>query len=263
MEHIQIALDKARQRQDQSLLAFDRPREPSVEAIWSSLPERTPDPALLAANRIVTATMSDPARVAFGMLRTRVLQMIRHNNWTSIAITSPTPECGKTVVALNLAFSLARQKDCRTLLLDLDLRRPRVNELLGAKNAPAVERVLQGQAPAESVFVRYAENLAIATNPRSVGFSSELLQSGKAGEALKEVQRRLQPDVVLYDLPPMLCGDDVMAFLPNVDCAILVVAAEATKVPEVDLCERDLSEKTNLLGVVLNKCRYTQDEYGY
>ena len=263
MEHIQVALEKARQRQDQTLLAFGHPREPAVEVIWSKLAERAPDPAALAENRIVTATRSDSASAAFDMLRTRVLQIMRQNNWTSVAVTSPTAGCGKTVVALNLAFSLAHQKDCRTLLLELDLKRSRVNHLLGASNAPSVERLLKGLAPAEGVFVRYAENLAIAANTRPVGLSSELLQSSRTGDVLKEMRRRLQPDVIVYDLPPMLCSDDVMAFLPNVDCAILVAAAEATKLPEVDLCERDLSERTNLLGVVLNKCRYTQDEYGY
>ena len=61
----------------------------------------------------------------------------------------------------------------------------------------------------------------------------------------------------------MLSSDDVMAFVPNVDCAILVVAAESTTLREADICERDLAEKTNVLGVVLNKCRYTPDKYGY
>ena len=69
--------------------------------------------------------------------------------------------------------------------------------------------------------------------------------------------------MVVFDLPPMLASDDVMAFVPNVDCAILVVAAESTTPREADVCERDLSEKTNVVGVVLNKCRYTPDKYGY
>lgn len=80
---------------------------------------------------------------------------------------------------------------------------------------------------------------------------------------MRSLKPKLAPDVVIFDLPPMLANDDVAAFLPNVDCAILVVAAEQTTRAEVDLCERELSQKTNLLGVVLNKCRYAPEKYGY
>ncbi|WP_315925085.1 CpsD/CapB family tyrosine-protein kinase [Mesorhizobium sp. SP-1A] len=268
MERIEIALDKARQKQDRALFpgfVVKREREPdkTKEAIWDNLPLRTPDPATLSASRIVTAYRSDPAYVAFGMLRTRILQEMVRNNWTSIAITSPTAGCGKTLVSLNLAFSFAKQKDYRTLLIDLDLSRSRINELLGAKDSPPVDQLLQGAKPAEEVFVRYADNLAFATNARPLRFTAELLQNARTGEVLKDTFRKLQPDIVIYDMPPMLCNDDLMAFLPNVDCALLVTAAETTRFAEVEMCERELAEKTNLLGVVLNKCRYTQEEYGY
>ena len=71
------------------------------------------------------------------------------------------------------------------------------------------------------------------------------------------------PDVILYDLPPMLMSDDVMAFVPHLDCVLLVAAAEQTRLDEVDKCEQDLAEQTNVLGVVLNKCRYMGEDYGY
>ena len=69
------------------------------------------------------------------------------------------------------------------------------------------------------------------------------------------MRQSLAPDIILYDMPSMLSSDDVVAFLPNVDCAILVVAAEKTTFEELDACERELSERTNLLGVVMNNCR--------
>ena len=57
--------------------------------------------------------------------------------------------------------------------------------------------------------------------------------------------------------------DDVLAFLPNVDCALLVLAAEESPVAEADICEYELAQRTNVLGTVLNKCRYAQEKYGY
>ena len=53
------------------------------------------------------------------------------NNWAVVGVTSPTAECGKSVIAANLAFSAARQPDLDVLLADFDLRRPRIAQYLG------------------------------------------------------------------------------------------------------------------------------------
>ncbi|MCV9967692.1 CpsD/CapB family tyrosine-protein kinase [Pararhizobium sp. BT-229] len=229
------------------------------EIAWGNLATLEPDPDTTFQNRIVTIDRSDPAHAPFDMMRTRVLQTLRQNSWTSIAITSPTASCGKSLVALNLAFSLAHQQDCRTLLVDLNLKQPRIGKMLGV-NAPAsMEDYLKGDAPIHNIFQRYGENLAVGTNHQPVLFSAELLQSAEATRVLQDLRLRMGPDVILFDMPPMLSSDDVTAFLPNVDCAILVAAAEVSTFDEVDNCERYLSERTNMLGVVLNKCEYCTD----
>lgn len=235
----------------------------STSSGWADLSACLPAPWLLDRNRIVTANRSDPAHIAFDMLRTRVRQQMKENNWKSVLITSPTAGCGKTVVSLNLAFSMANQKDCRTVLVDLDMHRPQVGTLLGATSAPPLEDFLNERIDVEGAFKRYGRNIAIACNGRPLNFASELLQSPGAIKVLRNLRQKLAPDVLIFDMPPMLANDDVAAFLPNVDCAILVVAAEQTTLAEVDLCERELAEKTNLLGVVLNKCRYAPEKYGY
>jgi Mrp family chromosome partitioning ATPase len=266
MERIQTALQKAREQRGSDQLAeqtFSSCLRLGSEVLWETLPKLSTDPKLLARNRIVTPYRSDTAYVTFDMLRTAVLQQMRQNNWKSVAVTSPTPGCGKSVVSLNLAFSLANQKECRTALIDLDLRRPQIAKLLGMKTPPSVESFLRGHAEVEDVFVRYGDNLAIAGNGRPVRFAAELLQSSDTAKTFKTMKQKLDPDVLIIDMPPMLSSDDVPAFLPNVDCAILIVAAEMTTVREADICESSLAEKTNVLGVVLNKCRYTPDKYGY
>lgn len=268
IEHIQAALQKARRlRAPDTSPTLPAPVPVSAPAhdgeLWSRLCLLKPDFAHLAKHRVVAADHSDPAYSAFGMLRTKVLQDLRQNNWTSVAITSPTAGCGKTVVSLNLAFSLAHQKDCRTLLVDFDLRRPQIGKILGTAGAPSMESFLRGRIGIEEAFVRYGDNIAIGVNSRPVEFSAELLQSPETAKILKRMKEELKPDIVLFDLPPMLSCDDVMAFLPNIDCAMLVVAAEASTFNEAEYCERNLSERTNMLGLVLNKCRYTPEKYGY
>jgi Mrp family chromosome partitioning ATPase len=230
---------------------------------WAELEAFEPDRELLARNRIVSFADTDPAHATFDMMRTKMLRMLRQNGWTSVAITSPTNGCGKTTLSLNLAFSLSHQPDVRTVLVDLDLRRPAVAKEIGLKKPQSMASVLQGTRPVAENFVRYGENLAIGTNATAVRGSSELLLNAATAQGVASLKAAFQPDVIIYDMPPMLMSDDAMAFLPHVDCVLLVAAAEKSRLDEVDKCEQDLAEQTNVLGVVLNKCRYTGADYGY
>lgn len=265
MEHIQIALQMAKQQQGLApVVEQPKPRLEVVKpALWDRLSLLRSNADALERGRLVSLSRSDNSHVAFDMMRTRVLQLMRANNWTTVAITSPTAGCGKTTVSLNLTFSLANQQDCRTLLVDLDLRKPQIAKTLGIHNPPRLENFLKGQSEIEDVFQRHSENVAIAPNSSSVRLAAELLQSAEAAKALKGLKQKLEPDIIILDLPPMLSTDDVMAVLPSVDCVILVAAAEATTRSEIDLCELELSQKSKVLGVVLNKCRYSPEKYGY
>jgi Mrp family chromosome partitioning ATPase len=231
--------------------------------VWAELPSFTPDPKVMERNRIVTYGDRDPVHSTFDMMRTKVLRAMRQNGWTALGITSPTSGCGKTTTALNLAFSLADQPDLRTVLVDLDLRRPAVARDIGLDRPQSMASVLQGTREIAENFVRVGDNLAIGTNVQGIRNSAELLMAPSTGQGVAAIRAAFRPDVLIYDLPPMLMSDDAMAFLPHVDCALLVAGAETSRLDEVDKCERDLAEATNVLGVVLNKCRYTGEDYGY
>jgi Mrp family chromosome partitioning ATPase len=273
MERIQAAIQKAKEQRGEAAPA---PRHASSAAsrssgrpatgpgpAWAELAPFEPDPARMERNRIVTFADADPAHVTFDMMRTKILRAMRQNGWTSLGITSPTAGCGKTTVALNLAFSLAHQADLRTVLVDLDLRRPAVARDLDLAGPRSVGRVLQGAATIAETFVRYGDNLAIGANSEPMRHSGDLLMSAATGQAVAGLKAAFAPDVLLYDLPPMLMSDDAMAFLPHLDCMLLIAGAEKSSLDEVDKCERDLAESTNLLGVVLNMCRYMGEDYGY
>jgi Mrp family chromosome partitioning ATPase len=231
--------------------------------VWGEIPAFEPDPHLMAKNRIVTFADADPAHSTFDMIRTKILRVMRQNGWSSIGITSPTGGCGKTTACLNIAFSLAHQPDVRTVLIDLDLRRPAVAGLLGLTRPQSMASVLQGTRPPEENFVRYGETLAIGTNTTGLRAASEILLSPATTDGVAAIKAAFQPDVIIYDLPPMLMSDDVIAFLPHLDCVLLIAAAEKSRLDEVDKCEQELSEQTQVLGVVLNKCRYGGEDYGY
>ncbi len=229
---------------------------------WEAIPVVTLNVRQMERNRIV-AFEGGRAATGIDMLRTRVLQQMRANGWHRLAITSPSADCGKSTVALNLAISLARQPDLRTLLLELDLRRPSLAKMLGVSRDISFAKVLEGTQKFEQNVVRHGDNLAISTNPGAIRNPAELLNGPHVTTVLADIEARYDPALMIFDMSPMLVSDDTMAFAGQVDCVLLVAAAEATTIEEIDQCERELAAQTNVMGVILNKCRYMGAEYGY
>lgn len=274
MERIQSAISKARAAREGkvpgSMPASGAAAAPATSddmarspVAWENLPEVAIPSKVLAKNRIIT-NIPGPAATAFDVIRTRVLQQMRAHGWKRLAITSPDPACGKTMMCLNMAFSLSRQPELRTVVIELDLRRPSMEKTLELQGRHQFSTVLEGSADVVDHMVRVRGlNLAIATNHAPVRNSAELLHSPAAETALAEIERRYAPDLIVIDLPPTQVGDDVMAFASRVDCVLIVAAAGATSIAEVDNCERELAAQTNVLGVVLNKCRYLDKHQSY
>lgn len=225
----------------------------AVDAAWERLDWYRLDPQKLIARRVITATRSDPAHVAFDLLRTRLMQALKARGWRHVAITSPTKGCGKTFVTANLALSLSRRSSCRTVVMDLDLRLPNLSTVLGIERPGAMQSYLTGERPLEKHLHRLAPNLAVGLNSASVFDSAELLQEPATGRVLNTLQDTLKPDVMLYDLPPTLACDDVLAFLPRVDGVLLVAGGGITSAEDVRRCERLFEGQAPLLGVILNK----------
>ncbi|MGB3246950.1 MAG: CpsD/CapB family tyrosine-protein kinase [Sulfitobacter sp.] len=235
---------------------------PNVADAWKALPLLTLQPKLMKQNRIV-ALQGGQEAAGIDMMRTRVLQQMRDNGWRRLAITSPAAACGKSTIATNLAMSLQRQADLRTVLMELDLRRPSLTKMLGIEGDMSFAHVLEGSRPFSENAVCYGPNLAISANQRPWREPAELLSGAHIPEVLIDIETTYAPDVMIFDMPPMLVSDDMMAFARHVDCVLLVAGAESTTVKEIDICEQDLASQTNVMGVVLNKCRYMGAEYGY
>ncbi|MFN4128267.1 MAG: CpsD/CapB family tyrosine-protein kinase [Paracoccaceae bacterium] len=274
MEKIQEALAKARAARGEVSAAVPRPEvqttlealrvspEVAADTAWSTLSPLSPDGDALKKARVMTLTGGQDA-APFDVMRTKVLQTMRANNWRRLAITSPTPACGKSTITLNLGFSFARQPDIRTIVAELDLRCPSLAKTLGHTPVRSFAEVLQGKADFAENAVCFNHNLAFATNAVAMRNPAELLHGAGVQGILAAIEARYAPDLMIFDMPPILVSDDAMAFAGQVDCVLLVAAAEATTVKEIDTCERELATQTNVMGVVLNKCRFMGKEYGY
>ncbi|WP_323781282.1 CpsD/CapB family tyrosine-protein kinase [Thalassovita sp.] len=238
---------------------------------WPLLSRITANPLQMDRNLIITARRQDPSNAAFDVLRARLFQALNEHGWKRVAITSPTRDCGKTFVSINLAIALSRYENCRTVLMDMDMRNPSIAKALEEQDVGSIGDYLRGLVPMTEQFHRFAENdlnigtnLAIAMNDRVEQFSSELLQEPETRICIEEMERALKPDVMLFDLPPALAHDDVMAFRDNFDGALLVIDGTATTGSQVREVMRRLGDDCPLLGVVLNKAEdATGEEYGY
>jgi len=221
---------------------------------WSTIARVQLDDARLADDRIVSWKKSDPAYLAFDVLRTRLLRLFAENGWRTVLITSPTKGCGKTTVSINLAMSLSRQSAARTLLVDLDLKTPEIARRLGLNAAPLADW-LRSDAPPRDHLVRIGESLAVCLNSKPAWNSAELLHDPRTLGRLNALVAEVAPVAVIYDTPPILASDDALGLLPQVDCVMLVAAAGQTTAEQIEDCERLIEGHTNFLGVLLNKCQ--------
>jgi Mrp family chromosome partitioning ATPase len=269
VEKIQSAIAKARASRNAPRGLSDaagtvaRVIPPAVQEAWDRLPALSLPLRELQRNRVFTMTSCTEA-MPFDMLRTRMLRQMRANNWRRIAVTSPDQGCGKSTVCANLALSLARQPEVRAVVLDMDMRLPSLAKVLAVTDPPQFADALAGRSAPEDHLRRVGDNLCLALNAGPCKGSSELLQSAEVGHLLDRVERALAPSVMVFDMPPMLRGDDTIAFLDKVDCVLLIVEAEVTPVADIDRCEQELSAHSNVMGVVVNKLRHAESTgYGY
>jgi protein-tyrosine kinase len=257
MERIQSALAKARAARDRKLQldTGSSDAHPVGSESWLGLAELSLNPATLQKNRIVGHS-SSATSASFDVMRTNLLRTLRLNGWTRVAITSPTASCGKSTIALNLAFSLARLADIKVLVIELDLRHPTMIGMLGLAPGQNFAGMLQGARPDLGQIRRSGKNLAFALSSQPLDSPAELLSASRTADMIDDLEAQLRPDVILFDMSPLLVHDDAIAFLDQVDCALMVAAAEETTASEVERCGKELAKRTQVLGVILNKCRY-------
>jgi hypothetical protein len=271
MDRIKQAMEKARANKSHRSVKKDdpvsvTPIHPGVqhaEIEYDQTKVVRLDPRHLEANRIVALDQTDPRRIIFDMLRTQISRKMRENGWKTIAITSPTAGCGKTLMAINLAISMSQKTDQTALLVDFDLRRPSVGKQLGLPPGPSLVKYLNGNAQLTDILVNpNIRGLVVLPNSAPIPRSSEVLTDVKVENLVEEIRERYDSRVIIFDLPPILTTDDVLAFLPQVDCVLMVVANGMSTKSEIEESTRLLST-SNLIGTVLNKSEVALKGYYY
>ena len=219
----------------------------------------------LERQRIVAHNVADPRSKPYDILRTQVLQSMDRRNWHFLAVTSPTEGCGKTLTAVNLALSIARQPERSVVLIDLDLQRPKVAGYLGLKCEQGVISMLAGRTSLQEsmadAFIGGSHCQVLPAEARSI-HSSELIASRGFRTMLDEIKKNFPAATVIFDLPPVMSGDDVMSIMPYVDCFLLVAAVGSSTVSDIRESNKYL-HSAEILRIVLNKAAEQRTYHSY
>lgn len=237
--------------------------KPSWTIPFEKLPIKVPDEKSLEKFRVVSALKDAPERTAYKVLRTRILQRLRASQYNVIGVTGAGPEEGKTLTAINLAYSLAQDVNHQVILIDLDLRRPSVHQYLGISPQYDLADVLDGSKELEEALIcPNANRLAVLTNQKAQRESSEVLSSPEMAALISELKNLGQKVITVIDLPPVLASDDVIAISPLVDSLLLVVGQGRCRRNDLKATQ-ELIKDFELLGVVLNHSTEKSAATGY
>jgi capsular exopolysaccharide synthesis family protein len=242
-------------------LAVKAARAPWFRRMW---PKRITEEAAGDVNKRRIAQLQPDSYVAeqFRALRGRIDALeTADRRIRTIALTSALPGEGKTTASINLALVTALSVGRRVLLIDCDLRRPRVHSALGLRPKVGLAELLCGDATFDEAVVRAeGANLdVLAVRDRPVN-PSELLGSPGMRDLIAAVAKRY--DRVILDTPAALGLPDAKAVGDQCDGLVMVVRADKTRQEDVQSVLEILG-RNRVLGVVLNGTTVDQSRYGY
>ncbi|MCX7523040.1 polysaccharide biosynthesis tyrosine autokinase [Microbacterium sp. STN6] len=206
------------------------------------------------ARPVTVRSPNGSAAERFRQIRAGLRFAAASHEMSIVAVTSSVPGEGKTMTALNLALVMAESKD-RILLIDADLRRPRVADYLGLEGTVGLTTVLVGGVTVEDAVQRFGHTtldvLAAGEVPPN---PAELLASGPMRELID--QTRGEYDFVVVDTAPLLSVADASVIAQQADSTVVV--ADSSKVHQAQLMQTlDLldSSGAHVSGVILNRVK--------
>jgi protein-tyrosine kinase len=240
------------------------PPAPPIDATQVRRFQRaTLDEVELERNSVLLKVTDNAGARAYKILRTRVAQRLQAKQWRSIAVTGAGAGEGKTMTSINLAIALAQDVNTCVFLVDLDLHRPKLADTLGMHFEACLGDYLAGNAKIEDVLYDIGvDRLAVLPNRSASGHPSEVLSGVRMQELVKSLEAEEPRRIIIYDMPPILMSDDVIAFTPMVDSVLMVIAEGQTPRATLEKAKEAL-EDMNLLGIVFNRSSERNDSPYY
>lgn len=211
------------------------------------------DPAKLAENRCISIMPDDPAMDDYKVLRAQILHRARENGWRTVMITSPNAGEGKTVTAINLAITFAKEHHQTVLLVDADLKKQHVHHIMGYDSEWGLVDYLTHEKSLNDMIVwSCIEKLTVISGGSTVQESAELLASPMMKTLVDEMKTRYKDRYVIFDVPAVLDGADAMAFAHYVDGILMVIREGQTPIQDIKKALEMIPIK-KFLGFALNR----------
>lgn len=194
-----------------------------------------------------------PLAEALKMLRGQLLQRMRADGHSVLAVTSPRAVAGKSLTAANLALAVAAELDTAVLLVDGDLSGNGLQTLFGLQGEQGLAEHLLHGTPLHQLLVNPGVERLVVLPAGQAGQqrSAELLATRAAQHLVQEMKQRYSDRIVIFDLPPLLDTADALAFLPQADTTLLVLQAHSTAIADMESAS-ELLAPFNLVGSVLS-----------
>lgn len=195
-------------------------------------------------------------------VRTSILLSHAENPPKTILFTSALPKEGKTATVVNMAVAFSQLEE-RVLIIDADLRQPRLHRIFEVRNLRGLSGYLTGNVSLENAIQETSvENIWILPSGVIPPNPAELLNSKRMKEMIEEVNKRY--DVILVDTTPVLAVIDAVIVSSLVDSTVFVIkAGELTHKPFLNAVEELRRVKAKIIGVLFNELKMTRGDYSF
>lgn len=253
------ALDKARDERSEDQGNIDIPAESVMPQDGWAAPKYTDsrpyriNKDVLEKNRGVSINPDSKEIEQYKILRTRIHQQAKNRKLNTIMITSANRHEGKTVTAINMGFTFARDLKQTVLLVDCDFKGQDIHTYLGLNSKQSlIDYFIDGTPLNELIIWPGVEKLTLISGDRTISDSSELLSSDMMEKLVREMGERYSDRYVFFDAPPVLERAEAISMAPMMDGIIMVVEAGVTTKKDVQKAVALLPGE-KFLGFVLNK----------
>lgn len=259
---IELARERNEQKTGQSAPASTR-RQRVADVELDKVRKVNVSADLLKNNGIISNSDDGRFSDSYRLLRTRVLQRMRQNSWKTLGITSSHPKAGKSYTSINLGIAIAMDQNHSTLLVDADMRRPSVHNYFGLNPDIGIADYLQRDIPLTDVMLDPGiSDFRFIPCAQSIDGTSELLGGPKMAQLIETMKKDKTSQIGVFDLPPILVGDDVVTLTSQLDAVLVVVEDGVTQSDEL-LDAMELLRDMNVIGTILNKATDTDmHQYG-
>jgi protein-tyrosine kinase len=228
-------------------------RSEPIDPVYTQTRVCPTDEALLEKQGVLTPAFNSIIVEQYNLLRARVLEAMTNNGYNSVLVASPELEEGKTLTAVNLAVSIARESNRTVLLIDTDMRQPSVHRYFGLPEGPGLyEHITKGTPLSELLINPGLPRLTVLPAGMPTDYPADFLDGPVMHEFVSDVKGRYPGRYIIFDSPPLLAYADGLYLARYADAVVMVVRSGSTKEDNLRQALESLGDRP-LLGTVLNR----------